>query len=184
MAAGTASRQRTCARWPYPAHATPSHAIRAYIAATNEHFFSTQQYSCVRSTDSKRLYCCSILCVLPCSTAAVVLWGTACRPVSARSAHRQSPATPDHRWFRQPTADDMVTTLAMQGLLYHEPCEPFGSVVVPLRGLWGRWFTLVRGPPAGHRWAARRGRRRLRKFKCKFCDEPPPGPYAAKKIVK
>ena len=40
----TASRHRALAldRGPYPAHATPSRAIRAYTAATNEDISSTQ----------------------------------------------------------------------------------------------------------------------------------------------
>jgi len=37
-----ASRPRALDRGPYTAHATPSRAIRAYTAATNEDIFSTQ----------------------------------------------------------------------------------------------------------------------------------------------
>ena len=39
-----ASRHRALDRGPHPAHATPSRAIRAYTAATNEDILST----CVR----------------------------------------------------------------------------------------------------------------------------------------
>ena len=48
VTAGMASRHRALDRGPYPAHATPSRAIRAYTAATNEDIFSTQY--AVRST--------------------------------------------------------------------------------------------------------------------------------------